>query len=231
MTQPDHAIVLFSGGQDSTMALVWALERFGHLETLAVNYGQSNSIELEQRKVVREELRKMKPEWRARLGHDEVIDASRIFKGVRSSLLTHPVSVQTGIETEFVPGRNLFFLQCAVMLAAKRNAGHVVMGVFDGGADDFPDCDDKLLSHFANIVAQGMGQVIAFTSPYFGLGKPRLWHLAEQIGGSPLVELIRAETHSCYSNDRTAHAWGAGCGECNACELRRAGWEAFQCAS
>lgn len=227
---PRTALVLFSGGQDSTTCLAWALERFQRVETLGFDYGQRHHIEMDCRLTVREELRAAFPHWAARLGEDHVLDLSLIGQISDTALTTErEIELQAnGLPNTFVPGRNLLFLGFAATLAYRRGASVLVGGMCETDYSGYPDCRDNTMKALQVALSLGLDTPMTLETPLMFLTKAQTWDLAEQLGGQTLVELIVEHTHTCYLGERGArHPWGHGCGHCPACELRRAGHTAW----
>ena len=227
---PRTALVLFSGGQDSTTCLAWALERFQRVETLGFDYGQRHHIEMDCRLTVREELQAAFPHWAARLGEDHVLDLSLIGQISDTALTTErEIELQAnGLPNTFVPGRNLLFIGFAATLAYRRGASVLVGGMCETDYSGYPDCRDNTMKALQVALSLGLDTPMTLETPLMFLTKAQTWDLAEQLGGQTLVELIVEHTHTCYLGERGArHPWGHGCGHCPACELRRAGHAAW----
>ncbi|PWB60272.1 MAG: 7-cyano-7-deazaguanine synthase QueC [Bradyrhizobiaceae bacterium] len=227
---PDSALVLFSGGQDSTVCLAWALARFAHVETVGFAYGQRHAVELAVRPRVRERLVALAPDWDARLGADHVI-AIDALSAISDTALTREVAIEvaeTGLPTTFVPGRNLIFLGFAGALAYRRGARHLVAGMCETDYSGYPDCRDDAVKAMQLALNLGMDRRFVVHTPLMWIDKAATFALAEELGGAALVDLVLEETHSCYLGDRTRrHPWGYGCGECPACKLRSEGWTRY----
>lgn len=227
---PAGALVLFSGGQDSATCLAWALERFEHVETVGFSYGQRHAVELEVRPRFVDGLRAGFPEWSVRLGQDHMLDLS-VLSSISETALTHDVAIEmqaNGLPNTFVPGRNLAFLTFAAALAYRRGLKHLVAGVCETDFSGYPDCRDDTVKAVQLALNLGMEARFVVHTPLMWLDKAATWGLARDLGGQPLVELIRRETHTCYAGDRSElHVWGYGCGVCPACSLRLAGWKAY----
>ena len=231
MTQAtETALVLFSGGQDSATCLAWALDRFAHVETIGFDYGQRHRIELDCRAGFRARLAAGFPAWAGRLGEDHTL-ALDALGAVSETALTRETEIAMqadGLPNTFVPGRNLVFLTFAAALAYRRGHRHLVAGMCETDYSGYPDCRDDTLKALQVALNLGMERRFVLHTPLMWIDKAETWRLAEALGGAPLVEAIRDETHSCYRGDRShRHAWGFGCGTCPACELRRRGWEAY----
>jgi len=226
-----HALVLFSGGQDSTTCLAWALEHFERVETLGFHYGQRHRIELDCRAPILDELRSRFPHWASRLGEDHLLDLA-VLGQLSSTALTDERAIAfeaNGLPNTFVPGRNLIFFNFAAALAYRRGLKVLVGGMCETDYSGYPDCRDDTLKALQATLSLGMDTRFRIETPLMWLDKAATWRLAEQLGGDALVELIRVQTHSCYLGDRTRlHGWGHGCGSCPACELRRGGWQRYR---
>lgn len=226
----ERALVLFSGGQDSTTCLAWALDRYEHVETIGFDYGQRHRIELECRRAVLKELRTTFPAWGAKLGDDYVVDAG-VLNGLSETALTRDVEIamgENGLPNTFVPGRNVLFLTLAAALAYRRGLRRLVGGMCETDYSGYPDCRDDALKALQVALNLGMDQRFVVDTPLMWLDKAATWELAEDLGGQPLVDLIIHHTHTCYAGERTIqHPWGYGCGACPACNLRQLGYTAF----
>ncbi len=228
---PRHALVLFSGGQDSATCLAWALDRFEHVETVGFDYGQRHEVEMTARRNVLREIVTIGGGWSGRLGPDHVLDL-RVLGQVGETALTHDMTIavaESGLPNTFVPGRNILFLTVAGALAYRRGTKHLIAGVCETDFSGYPDCRDDSVKAVQVALNLGMDQRFAVDTPLMWLDKSETWDLAETLGGKALVELIVEATHSCYLGDRRARRdWGYGCGQCPACELRRAGYERYR---
>jgi 7-cyano-7-deazaguanine synthase len=227
---PETALVLFSGGQDSTTCLAWALARFAGVETIGFDYGQRHRIELDCRAAILTRLRREFGAWSRRLGEDRVVDL-RVLGEISDTALTRDTAIafeRSGLPNTFVPGRNLLFFTMAAATGFRRGARHLVGGMCETDYSGYPDCRDDTLKALQATLSLGMDYRFVIHTPLMWRDKAATWALAHRLGGDRLVELISEETHSCYLGDRThRHDWGFGCGECPACELRRRGWEAY----
>ena len=223
----NSALVLFSGGQDSTTCLAWALNRYDHVETLGFDYGQRHAIELTMRPQLLDSLRTMHSDWKSKLGEDHVLDLS-LLAAISDTALTSDVAItmqENGLPNTFVPGRNLLFLTSAAALAYRRGISDLVGGMCETDYSGYPDCRDETLRSLEQAINLGMASKLAIQTPLMWLNKAQSWQLAATLGGQELVELIRTETHTCYLGERgVLHAWGHGCGSCPACELRARGY-------
>ena len=227
----DDALVLFSGGQDSSVCLAWALDRYRRVETVGFDYGQRHAAELGARLRVREEIATRFPAWAGRLGPDHVIDI-RSFGAIGETALTSDRIIETterGLPSTFVPGRNLVFLVYAAALADRRSLAHLVGGMCETDYSGYPDCRRETLDALVQAINLGMDAGFGIETPLMRLTKAETWALARQLGGDDLVELIVEESHTCYRGERSQrHVWGYGCGSCPACELRARGWNAWR---
>ncbi|MDB5758568.1 MAG: PP-loop superfamily ATPase protein [Burkholderia sp.] len=230
MSNAKGALVLFSGGQDSTTCAAWALDRYQRVETIGFDYGQRHAIELEVRPAVLQSLRRMSPEWDARLGEDHMIDLGLLGK-ISDTSLTRDVEITmqaNGLPNSFVPGRNLLFMMVAATLAYRRGLNVLVGGMCETDYSGYPDCRNDTMESLERTLNLGMATTLSIETPLMWLDKAATWQLAQQLGGDALVECVRTETHTCYLGERGAlHDWGYGCGRCPACELRARGYHAF----
>lgn len=230
---PQKALVLFSGGQDSSIALAWALDRYAHVETIGFNYGQRHAVELGARRAVRRAVANAFPEWAAKLGEDVSADAGGL-KDLGKTAMTHETEIvlaEDGLPTTFVPGRNLVFLALAGGLAYRRGIGTLVAGMCEADYSGYPDCRDDALKAQLEALRLGMNADFSLETPLMHIDKAESWRLAERLGGEKLVALINEHSHTCYKGVRDArHDWGYGCGECPACGLRAKGWAAYRAA-
>lgn len=229
-TMNRRALVLFSGGQDSTTCLAWALERYAHVETIGFDYGQRHAVELECRRVVLLRMRTLFPHWAEKLGADHMLDLSLLGQ-ISDTALTQDKAIEfekDGVPNTFVPGRNLLFFTFSSAVAYRRGLTVLVGGMCETDYSGYPDCRDNTLRALQVALSLGLAAPMVVETPLMWIDKAATWHMADTLGGEPLVELIRNETHTCYLGDRTnRHAWGYGCGHCPACVLRRQGYEVF----
>ena len=225
------ALVLFSGGQDSTTCIAWALSRYTRVETLGFNYGQRHAVELAMRAPLLASLRALNGDWHQRLGDDHLLDLS-LLSQISESALTRETDIAmqaNGLPNTFVPGRNLLFITVAAALAYRRGIGVIVGGMCETDYSGYPDCRDEALRALETALQLGMAMPVSLQTPLMWLNKAATWQLADDLGGAPLVELIRTETHTCYRGERGAlHDWGHGCGTCPACALRANGYREYQ---
>jgi 7-cyano-7-deazaguanine synthase len=230
----DGALVLFSGGQDSTVCLAWALERFARVETIGFAYGQRHAVELEMRPRIRAALASHSEPWRARLGDDHVVRIDALAE-VSETALTREVAIavsESGLPTTFVPGRNLVFFCFAGAIAYRRGIKHIVAGMCETDFSGYPDCRDDTIKAMQLALTLGMDRRFVIHTPLMWIDKAGTFALASEIGGDALIELLLAETHTCYLGDREhRHAWGFGCGECPACRLRADGYVKWKATS
>ncbi|MEM6492214.1 MAG: 7-cyano-7-deazaguanine synthase QueC [Pseudomonadota bacterium] len=231
MIDPDRALVLFSGGQDSTVCLAWALDRFAHVETIGFDYRQRHAVELDCRETVRAALPAIATPWGARLGPDHMIDLG-VLGAVSETALTRETEIaiaDSGLPNTFVPGRNLAFLTFAAAIAYRRGLGAIVGGMCETDYSGYPDCRAATIEAMGRALSLGMDVTFEIHTPLMELDKAQTWGLTETLGGAALVDLVVTETHTCYRGLRApTHPWGAGCGECPACDLRAAGWRRWR---
>jgi len=225
-----NALVLFSGGQDSTTCLALALSRYERVETIAFDYGQRHAVELQARLRVLAEIRSQFPQWALRLGEDHLLDLA-VLGQVSETSLTRDTAFameQTGLPNTFVPGRNLLFLTLAAALAYRRGLEVIVTGVCETDYSGYPDCRDDSMKAMQLALSLGMDKRFLIETPLMWIDKAETWQLAHQLGGQPLVDLIVEHTHTCYLGDRSHRQdWGYGCGACPACDLWAKGFTRF----
>ncbi len=224
------ALVLFSGGQDSTTCLAHALQRYDRVETIAFDYRQRHSVELEARLVVLREIRSQFPKWAPKLGEDHMLDLA-VLGAVSETSLTRDTAFKmesTGLPNTFVPGRNLLFMTLAAAVAYRRDLQVIVTGVCETDFSGYPDCRDDTMKAMQLALSLGMDKRFLIETPLMWIDKTATWAMAHDLGGQPLVDLIVEHTHTCYLGDRMhRQAWGYGCGECPACVLRARGFTGF----
>lgn len=226
----DSALVLFSGGQDSTTCLAWALARFARVETIGFDYGQRHRIELDARQRVLAAVRSNFPEWAGRLGEDHLFTLD-VLKQIGGSALTDSIQIEmgkNGLPTSFVPGRNVLFLTTAAALAYRRDINDLVGGMCETDFSGYPDCREKTVQATAVALTMALDRPVTVHTPLMWIDKAETWALADELGGQKLVDLIREETVTCYEGDHThKHDWGYGCGVCPACDLRAKGYAKY----
>lgn len=226
----DSALVMFSGGQDSTVCLAWALQRFARVETVGFDYGQRHSIELTVRARLRESLGALRSEWRVRLGDDHVVKLDALA-AISDTALTRETEIEiteSGLPTTFVPGRNLIFFCFAGALAYRRGARHIVAGMCETDYSGYPDCRDDTVKAMQVALTLGLDRRVTLHTPLMWIDKADTFAMAEEIGGKPLLDLVIEDSHSCYLGERAQrHDWGYGCGTCPACKLRAQGFAKF----
>jgi 7-cyano-7-deazaguanine synthase len=227
------ALVSFSGGQDSTTALAWALSQYEVVETIGFRYGQKHLAEMKCRPVVRHSIAEMNPTWKARLGPDHVIELDligQIAKNIASPAGYTPIPGE-GFEagSRYIPGRNLVMLSMCVSVAFRRNIANLVCGTSETEYSGYPDCRDASMKAAEAAINMSSGKEFKIKCPLMWLDKKGVWQLAESLGGPSLIRVVQEETHTCYQGTRdTQHEWGYGCGSCPACQLRAKGWREFR---
>ena len=229
----NKALVLFSGGQDSTTCLAWALDRYDYVETIGFNYGQRHAVELQCRDQVIEQLRTQFPHWADKLGNDHMLDLS-VLGQISDTALTKDKAIEfenSGLPNTFVPGRNLLFFNFAATLAYRRGLEVLVVGMCETDYSGYPDCRDNTLKALQVALSLGLDRPMVIETPLMWIDKEKTWHMAHALGGAHLVQLIEEHTHTCYLGDREhRHPWGYGCNKCPACDLRRKGYELYKSA-
>jgi 7-cyano-7-deazaguanine synthase len=213
------AVLLFSGGQDSTACLAWSLQKFDEVVTVGFDYGQSHGVEMGCRSNV---LALMHP-----TGEDHVLKLP-IINEISKTALTGDMEIfmqDNGLPSTFVPGRNIMFLTTAAMLAYRKGISNLVTGVCETDYSGYPDCRDLFIKSMSTSLSAGMDTAINIHTPLMFIDKSETWQLAYDIGGHELINLTIKETHTCYRGDRNIlHEWGYGCGTCPACQLRQSGF-------
>lgn len=226
-----RALILFSGGQDSSTCLAWALSRYAHVETVAFDYGQRHRIELDARVAVLEGVKQRFPQWAGKMGEDHLLDLS-VLGQVSDTALTQDRAIEmqaNGLPNTFVPGRNLLFLTLAAALGYRRGLDVLVGGMCETDFSGYPDCRDDTIKAQQVALGLGLGARVLIETPLMWLDKAQTWALADELGGQPLVDLIVKESHTCYLGERgRLHDWGHGCGTCPACALRAQGWRRWR---
>jgi 7-cyano-7-deazaguanine synthase len=224
-TIDDDALVLFSGGQDSTTCLAWALARYRRVETIGFFYGQRHAVEMDCRRTILARLAPLHPN----LGANHVIDIASGLAALGATALTSNAPIETGpggLPTTFVPGRNLLFLTYAAALAWRRGLRRIVGGMCETDFSGYPDCRDDTVKAMQLALNLGMDRRFVLETPLMWLDKADTWQLAADLG---VTDLIIQESHTCYRGERgELHPWGHGCGTCPACILRSEGYTAWQ---
>ena len=227
---PDTALVLFSGGQDSTVCLAWALQQFSRVETIGFDYGQRHAVELSVRARLRERMAALRADWKAGLGDDHLVKLDALA-AISDTALTRDTAIEIakdGLPTTFVPGRNLIFFCFAGALAYRRGARHLVAGMCETDYSGYPDCRDDTIKAVQVALSLGLDKRVTIHTPLMWIDKADTFAMAEQIGGKAFLEIVIEDSHSCYLGDRSKrHEWGFGCGECPACQLRSQGFAKF----
>ncbi|MDE2134074.1 MAG: 7-cyano-7-deazaguanine synthase QueC [Alphaproteobacteria bacterium] len=227
----DNALVLFSGGQDSTTCLAWTLARFSRVETVGFDYGQRHRAEMDARVRVLAAIHTRFPDWAGRLGEDHTLSLD-VLKQIGGTALTNAMTIEMGADglpTTFVPGRNVMFLTAAAALGYRRGIADLVGGMCETDFSGYPDCRDKTIEATAAALTLALARRVTIHTPLMWIDKAATWSLAEELGGVALVDLIREETVTCYEGDRShRHDWGTGCGACPACVLRAKGYAKYR---
>jgi len=227
----EGALVLFSGGQDSTTCLAWALDRYERVETVGFDYGQNHDVELQCRTDILSDFSENFPQWSDRLGPDHLLELNSLAR-LSDTALTRDVEIElsdTGLPNTFVPGRNLLFFTYASALGYRRGLPILVGGMCETDFSGYPDCRNATLLALEEAIRLGTDMEFQIETPLMWLSKEKTWSFAEQLGGAELIKMIKDKTHSCYKGDHnTKHEWGYGCGACPACELRAKGYEKWQ---
>jgi 7-cyano-7-deazaguanine synthase len=214
--------------------LALALSKYERVETIAFDYRQRHSVELEARLRVLEQIKLQFPQWAHKLGEDHMLDLG-VLGQVSETSLTRDVAFKmesSGLPNTFVPGRNLLFLTLAAALAYRRDLQVMVTGVCETDFSGYPDCRDDTMKAMQLALSLGMDKRFLIETPLMWIDKADTWALTHSLGGQKLVDLVIEHTHTCYLGDRShRHAWGYGCGECPACDLRAKGYDRWVAAT
>lgn len=207
------ALVVFSGGQDSTTCLFWALKRFKEVEAVTFNYNQRHSLEIECAKNIAEEMG---------VKH-HILDMALLNQLAPSALTRTDIEVKEGengeLPSSFVPGRNLIFLSFAGILASQIGAAHIVTGVCETDFSGYPDCRDIFVKSLNVTLNLSMDSQFVIHTPLMWLNKAETWGLADSLGA---LDFVREKTLTCYNG-----IISDGCGECPSCKLRQRGLEEY----
>src|SRR6266852_8043693 len=193
----ETALVLFSGGQDSATCLAWALNRFARVEMLGFDYGQRHAIELACRARLLDGIRSLRPDWATKLGESHTLEIPTL-NDISDTALTRDVAIAMGADglpNTFVPGRNLVFLTFAAALAYRRGIAHIIGGMCETDYSGYPDCRDETIRALQLALNLGMDRRFVVHTPLMWIDKAATWAMAEALGGTALVDLIREATH------------------------------------
>lgn len=231
MSDERTALVLFSGGQDSTVCLAYALATYDRVETLAFDYGQTHKVELDCRHKIRAEMGTINPDWAARLGDDHMLTLPALADIGGTALIGDGEirMMENGLPSTFVPGRNVLFLTYGGALAYRRGLHTLVGGMCETDFSGYPDCRRETLDALETTLQKAMESDVNIDTPLMYTDKMGTWKVAHELGGAALTELIIEHSHTCYRGDRDQrHAWGYGCNDCPACDLRRIGYNKWK---
>jgi len=217
-----RALVVFSGGQDSTTCLGWAKNRFDYVESITFDYGQKHRVEIAQAGKIAEALHVkntlLSLDAFSQLNDSALIDSTQ---DIGAHHRTH-----TNLPASFVPNRNAIFFTLAHAFAQKQGIEHIIIGVNQTDYSGYPDCREPFVKALELALNLGSEANITFHYPLMHLTKAETFALSKQEG---VLELVINESHTCYNGDHNhKHTWGYGCGECPACILRKQGWEAYE---
>ena len=221
------ALVLFSGGQDSTVSLLWACKNFEHVETVGFNYNQRHLIEMKCRKTILIKIKEIFPRYKNILGEDHVIDIPALGLLSETALTSNSeIFVKAnGLPSTFVPGRNLIFFNIASALGWRRNIFNLIGGMCDTDYSGYPDCRRETIDAQAKALSLGLDRTVIIHTPLMDMNKSDIWDLSYNLGGEKFHKLLKFDTHTCYIGDRSnLYEWGYGCGICPACILRKNGY-------
>lgn len=210
----NDALVVFSGGQDSTTCLFWTKREFQKVYALSFLYGQKHAQEVELARAIAQkadvEFDVMDVSFIGKLGHNSLTDQNMIMDNEKP---------ENGVPNTFVPGRNLFFLSIAAVYARERGINHLVTGVSQTDFSGYPDCRDAFIKSLNVTLNLAMETQFVIHTPLMWVDKAQTWALADKLG---VLDLVRNETMTCYNGIP-----GDGCGHCPACKLRREGLEKY----
>lgn len=214
MHEPQKAVVLFSGGQDSTTCLVWALKHFDTVTAISFAYKQRHAIELKQALAITKQLNV----------YHLVFDLPSLNPLTNNALIQDiPIQVhEDALPNTFVPGRNLLFLTLAATWAYTNNYPNIVLGVSEADYSGYPDCREPFAQSAEQTLSLAMDFRFTIHTPLIHLNKAQIWLMAKELGA---LEMIINDTHTCYMGVREIlHPWGYGCSVCPACVLRKNGY-------
>lgn len=208
----EKAIVVFSGGQDSTTCLFWAKERFAEVEAVTFQYGQRHAAELECAREICREL--------AIKQHE--LDMHLLNQLAPNALTRQDIEIEEGdgLPSTFVPGRNLLFFSFAAILASQLGARHIITGVSQTDFSGYPDCRDAFIKSLNVTLNLAMDDEFVIHTPLMWLDKSEVWALSDKLGA---FEFVKEKTLTCYNGIK-----GTGCGECPSCRLRQNGLDAYE---
>ena len=214
MKEKESALVCFSGGQDSTTCLYWAIENFASVHTVCFSYGQKHSQEIEVARAIAQ---------KANVSF-EVLDVSLISQLADNSLTNPTIAMdetkpEDSLPNTFVPGRNMVFLTFVAIMARTKGIRHIVTGVSETDFSGYPDCRDTFIRSLNVTLNLAMEEHFILHTPLMWLDKSEVWELSDQLG---VFDLVQNETLTCYNGIPAQ-----GCGKCPACELRQSGLERY----
>lgn len=209
--QHEKALVVFSGGQDSTTCLFWAKQQFSHVEAVTFAYGQRHDAEIEVAKEIAAELD---------VPH-HILDLSLLGQLTSNALTRHDLDIDNAdVPNTFVDGRNHLFLSFAAVMAKQLGMHHIVTGVCETDFSGYPDCRDQFVKSLNVTLNLAMDYPFVIDTPLMWLDKKQTWELADQLGA---FDFVKERTLTCYNG-----ILGSGCGECPACVLRQNGLAAYE---
>ncbi len=217
------ALVVFSGGQDSTTCLAWAQNRYDHVETITFDYQQKHSIEIEQAKKIAKLVNVSNYifiiDIFAQLADSALLEVNK-EQDINASHHAKP-----NLPASFVPNRNAIFFAIAHAYAQKQGLNHIITGINQTDYSGYPDCREPFVKSLEESLNMGSESNIEFKYPLINLTKAETFKMAKDEG---VLDLVLEESHTCYNGDRSVkHEWGYGCGNCPACELRKRGWNEY----
>jgi 7-cyano-7-deazaguanine synthase len=219
------ALVVFSGGQDSTTCLGWAKNRFDYVETITFDYGQKHKIEIVQAKKIAELLKV--PNTLLNINAFSQLNDSALINPDLDISSKH--EKKSNLPASFVPNRNAIFFTLAHAFAQKQKIDNIILGVNQTDRAGYPDCREEFVVNIEKALNIGSESDIKFHYPLINLSKSETFKLSDKEG---VLDIVLNESHTCYNgNHTTKFDWGYGCGECPACLIRRDGWKEFSTLS
>ena len=205
MLDKNKSIVLFSGGQDSSACLVWALNNYKEVQTVGFDYGQRHNIELKCRKTLLMKLKSMSNNFTGTLTHDHILNLDEVKSITTSSLLSsEDIEISdNGMPNTFVPGRNLIFLNYAGVIAYQNNIQNIIGGMCETDFSGYPDCRSETITSMEKSLSLGMDENFKIETPLMFKSKADVWEVIKQAGGKKLVDIIVEESHTCYNGNRS----------------------------
>ncbi len=225
-----NALLLFSGGQDSTTVLAWCLKKYNNVHLITFDYGQNHSIETSAAKNIAKIMKKEFPDWKNKI-HIPIIFKISNLSVLNENALVSDIKINTRkkLPNTFVPGRNVLFYLLGATFAYSKNISDIVSGVCETDFSGYPDCRQKTILSVKKTINLAMEKNFNFFTPLMKKNKAETWQMAHNLGGERFINIIKKNTHSCYLGNRSKfNEWGYGCDNCPACKLRKKGWNYYK---